>query len=523
MLERPTCCRCRQFGSFARPARLVESDESGRLVLEPEKGITSLAMPDTPLGHLVNVGPSGTFKRSGAARTSPADVDDIVKGIREQRADRVVVHFHGGLVSEARGLEIVRRLEPIYAGAGAYAIGVVWESGLVETIERNLGTLNRTKLFNKLVNYAIRHVAQRLGAGVGVKGAGAPMSLEEVEAARASDIDLERLDAQARSGVAILDEADVEAAQPELELEIQADLDADTELEAAVAEASPAPGLLDPKVVAELEEGGKGIVSTVAAARLIARVATRSLRRFVRGRDHGVVATVVEEVLREAYIADLGAWVWSGMKDAATVMWKPNEGDVGEATHAGSYLLAALADLQASQPEIKIDLVAHSAGSIAIAELLKTAAVRHPDFAVRNVVLLAPAATAKVFKEGILDQQHRFDTFRMFTMDDALECKDRLVPGVYPRSLLYFVSGVLEDEPDASIVGLARHTAGTAPYDGPPLAAVHQYLSTQGASRLILARTQEGAGPGLQTWAVKHGDFDDDPHTLESVAALIRS
>lgn len=204
-------------------------------------------------------------------------------------------------------------------------------------------------------------------------------------------------------------------------------------------------------------------------------------------------------------------------------MWKPNDAEIDEEAHAGSYLLAALAELQADQPEVRVDLVGHSAGSIAIAELLRTAAARHPEFSAGNVILLAPAATAEVFTKGILEQQDRFHAFRMFTMDDALECKDRLVPAVYPRSLLYFISGVLEHEPDASIVGLARHTAGAPPYDGPPLEAIHAYLSTEGASHLILARTEEGVGQGLATWAAKHGDFDDDDHTLASVAAMIAS
>ena len=38
--------------------------------------------------------------------------------------------------------------------------------------------------------------------------------------------------------------------------------------------------------------------------------------------------------------------------------------------------------------------------------------------------------------------------FRMFTMTDDAERKDGLLPVVYPRSLLYFVSGLLETGPD---------------------------------------------------------------------------
>ena len=36
----------------------------------------------------------------------------------------------------------------------------------------------------------------------------------------------------------------------------------------------------------------------------------------------------------------------------------------------------------------------------------------------------------------------------MFTMTDENEKKDRLVPVIYPHSLLYLVSGVVEPEVD---------------------------------------------------------------------------
>ena len=198
-------------------------------------------------------------------------------------------------------------------------------------------------------------------------------------------------------------------------------------------------------------------------AKLVVRVVSRTLKRFTAKRDHGVIPTVVEEVMREAYVARVGAWIWSGMKIAAENMWKPNAGPVDQSSHAGTHLLDGLAKLQADEPALTVDLIGHSAGSIAIAHMLEAAAERHPAFHVRNVILLAPAASADVFERGVAANEVLFDAFRMFTMEDVLECKDHLVPGVYPRSLLYLISGIVDGDADSAVVGLRRHTSGQAP------------------------------------------------------------
>src|SRR4051812_17595025 len=144
-------------------------------------------MPDEmPPHHFVNIGPEGTFKPSGAVHTTPEDVDAILDHIGNASTRKVAIHFHGGLVKEAKGLALAGRIIPTYENGGAYPITVVWESGVLETVTRNLSTVNQTKLFNKLVNYAIRHAAKWLGASVGARGPGQPMSMAEIAAARGS-------------------------------------------------------------------------------------------------------------------------------------------------------------------------------------------------------------------------------------------------------------------------------------------------------------------------------------------------
>jgi hypothetical protein len=467
------------------------------------------------MDHLVNVGPGGTFRRSGTVQTLPADIDRIAASIAAHDPKKVVVHFHGGLVSESKGVELATRIAPVYEAGGAYPITVVWETGLLETARAELEKINATKLFNKLVNHAIKEVAKRLGAGVGAKGAGAPMTLEEVRLARATDEDIVELDARAKGGAEVLSEADLAAMEGEIELEVQAELEADPELESLFDDDALDPKTLDPAVRQELgAEGAKGVLSTIALARRIVKITVAVIRRYLNKRDHGVIPTVVEETLREVYVAGLIERLWGGMKGAAEAMWQPNDGAITEDGHAGSYLLAKLTELQEQNPGMTIDLVGHSAGSIAICHMLETASTRHPEFHVRNLVLLAPAATTAMFERGIVQHEKAFDSFRMFTMEDSVECQDSLVPGVYPRSLLYLVSGILEGEPDTPLCGLERHWPGTI---------VETWLRANGNDRLVTSLSKDDALDGFRTRSEKHGDFDNDPETLASLTAIVGS
>ena len=63
-----------------------------------------------------------------------------------------------------------------------------------------------------------------------------------------------------------------------------------------------------------------------------------------------------------------------------------------------------------------------------------------------DVILMAPACRTECFADTLAHHGSRIRDFRCFTMSDDFETKDRLVPAIYPHSLLYFISGVLEDE-----------------------------------------------------------------------------
>ncbi len=471
--------------------------------------------------NYVNVGPNGTFTPSGRLTTTPADVDAIFANLVANQTKKLAIHFHGGLIKEGAGLEIARKLAPVYAGAGCHPVTFVWETGLVETVTRSLGRLNETKLFQKLVEYVIRQAVKRLGGGIGGKGPEEALSSAEVALELQREDAFDRLGAGVRDAAARLDEAGLNAQFAEIEAELTEEFEADAEFARLVESGMAETEHLNPEMREAVAPGeAKGLIATATLVKAAAVVTFNVLRRYIRRSDHGLYPTVIEELLREVYLADFGAWVWQGMKDVAEKMWVPNVNPVDANSHVGSYFVGKLAAHQAVHPDLAVDLIGHSAGAIAICELYKAAEARNLSLKIRNVLFLAPACRSDLFLAEIVGHPERFAAFRMFTMKDEWESRDRLVPGVYTRSLLYFISGALEDSADVPVAGLARHFSGVAPYDTPDLLKIRGWLTAAGANRLVLAKTEQALA-GFGSMAIHHGDFDDEEVTRASLVTLV--
>jgi hypothetical protein len=304
----------------------------------------------------------------------------------------------------------------------------------------------------------------------------------------------------------------------ELEVELDAEVAADRRLEGVLAGTTPDVWLLDPTLARrEGAAGGERGIISLYLAKALALISFRVLRRFWGGRNHEYYPTVVEEVLRELFVADLLKWVWDGMKAKASQMWRPNTGASGPNQFVGSYFLDRLADLQRDRPGMIVDIVGHSAGAIAMCHLLASIPQR-PTIKVRRVVFLAPACTAGQFHREVVTQPGRFQEFRMFALHDAQERADRLVPYVYPWSLLYFVSGALEASADEPVLGLERSVSGLPAHESAEMAQVLAFLGAAGTGRIVWAGDR--GGDGARSEARTHGAFDDDPATLQSLRWL---
>lgn len=480
--------------------------------------------------------------------SKPEDIDAIFQDIAA--SDRVVIHFHGGLVSKTSALGMAERLRPEYEEF-ARPLFFIWESGLTETWGNNADELARElvkiageEIFKKLTSTVTKWTVGKLNAEAGTKGpASDNLPLDDLHAiemhkATTGQEPYDDLEPPEPDVVTDVDETDEGALIAELSgdpdfiaqvesILVGLDTEDSDELKAALPHVEPVPTEMSPDVLQEMaaagpEPGEKGLISAAYLARRAANVLFRVVRRYRAGRDHGIYATVVEELLRELYLASLGAATWHIMKNETADTFQPSTGD----PRAGELFLRKLQDLGDDRPS-RIVLVGHSTGAVFINNLLDaTRKAREDgrlaaDFAYDGVVFLAPACTFTDFARVLPkeDEAPLFHQFRMFTMNDERERANRLASIAYPRSLLYFVSGVVEREPDGAgafdmpLVGMDRYYARTVPPPdvygslAPEIKAVRDFVLND--NRAVWSPTETGSRPGFMADAISHTGFDD--------------
>ena len=501
--------------------------------------------------------------------SSPADIDAILAALRADGRKHLVLHFHGGLVAKASGLAIAERLSPAYAEAG-YPVFYVWETGAWEAIRNNLGELADEPIFKQLVRKLLEYALQRLGAQGGTRsilpGNVDPGEVKQTvdrfwQAPSQSTIPYRGIDPTASPFVARSASTQVD------EAEIQADLEQDAEFAAALAtlpdlppgtrSALAAPGAREHRsafslaIADQVSEvpGSRGLITWFKVALLVKNILVNLLRRYADGRDHGLYATVVEEIVREVKLGGSGlnewgkALQWNRMKQDALDAFS---GDAD--MHAGSALLARLKSAIDDGLKLeRISLIGHSTGAIYIAHWLDAAHRVLPHGLKLDVIFLAPAITYDLFDRTVAAHSERIGNFRMFCMQDALERDDQvwgdetdspeagdLRRFIYPSSLLYLVSGILEshvdeegvllDEPDMPLLGMERFLTLDKVYDAerfPAVGRVRAWLRAA-PNRLVWSRA-EGGPAGLNSASIDHGAFDDDAATVASLKSILKA
>jgi hypothetical protein len=261
---------------------------------------------------------------------------------------------------------------------------------------------------------------------------------------------------------------------------------------------------------------GKGIFSSAKLLLRAGKILKRVIHRFIKKRDHGLYTTVVEEVLREYYIANIGATVWQLMKKETHDTFLTSSSDT---VRGGRYFVEMFGRmLQETGRCPEVTVVAHSLGSVFACNLIQhifeaRKSPAHPlpaDFSLENLILLAPAVECSRFAVTLRRHTGLFENFRMFALCNELEEGYWEVPVIYPKSLLYLVSGVFEREEakknsafDRPLVGMERYHTQTEVYKGADVKKVRQF--TMGNAVWAV----ENKAPGRASDAVRHGGFDD--------------
>jgi hypothetical protein len=349
--------------------------------------------------------------------TTEADVVALVNGLAPDR--HVALHVHGGLVSSTDALDTAERLLPLYLKAGVHPVFVVWESDFLSSVENVLRQVWQEGVFQSLVKHLQRHTVGLFRPAGGLRGRG-------TAAARPNDL-------QAALEMQKLRDNQIPFGQigppkdlpPVTEQEVE-DLKADLRRDPVFADEAPgvarslqpgvgarpkgAGGLARPTLMAPQDfpeavavgpegmraRGGPDVAMLLYHA---GKVLIRVVSRFREGRDHGVYATVVEEVLREFYFTNVGAALWGRMKRQTEYAFRRADG----AAPGGLVFLDTLAKrFPAGGARPALSVVAHSAGGIYACHLLASLRDMHVkdpafDLRLKNLLLLAPACDFRLF------------------------------------------------------------------------------------------------------------------------------
>lgn len=494
---------------------------------------------------------------SPLATTRPEDVAHLVsQALASNAPSGIVVHFHGGLISHNKARSnIERTLYPLYADrASAYPIFFVWESGFFDAIRNNLEEIRYEDLFQEFVKKVTEWMLKKLPAGIGFKGgSGAsinePVLREDFDAWFRGDRSSPPEQLEREPGVTAASMAakskGASIDQDVLEIEITESIEGDADFQDAVHAVynglypagqgrpvtrgtgiSVAENSLISKEATdklfEAKEGttkGFGPFTWFKIAKVVAVVVVRGIRRLQNGRAHGMYTTVVEETLRELYLDKIGRQIW----------WDMMKKDTADAFKDGPQYggTAFLAELQRQLPGIesppKITLVGHSAGAIYVCNFLKAASRWLPDFQ-WDVIFEAPAVTHTMLAETIARHAANIRHFRQFGLGDEREAGDVLAPIIYLRSLLYFVSGLLESEIDEPLAGMERYLKETAVYTAQSFPNIEICRRFYAGYPNSLVWAPSRLGPGYDCECTRHGDFDDvDEATMRSMQHILQN
>lgn len=507
--------------------------------------------------------------------SGPTRLENALTQLKQSATHKMVIHFHGGLVDGKAAHEMAADLYPTYQQAGAVPLFFVWHTGLLDIVKQKLLGIGEQTLFQQLVRQVARFALAKL-----------PASTERTRGGALELISLKQLPDEAEQLAAKLDELEAAAGiqeevtrsmdgnVPQKDLspkdedtfkqELQKDMKLRREVDALatsetqsnsvttqVPDATESVQLLNDSVrtqmqaaepaVAEpdvesgikkrtLERGAFGDGALLVVVKHALQVLRRVLARYQAGRHHGLHATIVEEVLAGFYVDKLGGHFWKEMKKLPAAAFAENGG--------GQKLLVGLKTLweEPASPPPCIMLVGHSAGSIYIGAFLEAADKMLPANAQFDVVLLAPAATFDFWHSHSDTISRRVRRLRLFALSDEVERSYWEVPLVYRGSLLYLVASLFERKEgqtfdpataDVPILGMARYHSAESPYDAAPLSAVLAQLKKYGepvwVRGLQSGKSLPAGTAGAWSEAQRHGDFDDDPRTRESLAHLLTS
>jgi hypothetical protein len=177
----------------------------------------------------------------------------------------------------------------------------------------------------------------------------------------------------------------------------------------------------------------------------------------------------------------------------------------------GARLVADLAGrfFQANAGGVEFHAAGHSAGAIFHSFFLP--ALAGAGGSISSLHLLAPAVNIPTFKSTLLPLAgSAIGPVTMLTMHREFERAD--TAGPYPKSLLYFVHHSFEDPDETPILGLEENATADAQV---------MHLFSAAPNEIVFSVTDPSARPRAASRASHHGDFDNEPATMNTVCRRV--
>ena len=451
--------------------------------------------------------------------TAASDVSGLFQNLRnDPRRDTLVLHFHGGLNSRDDGVLRSAGMLPFFHEAGAYPVFFAWESAFGEVIENQLAALMAEPLFQPLLQRVLAFAQEKI-RGAAVRGVDAHSPVRDAVLAAidgGADPDL-ALAADQRARLFSLKAAD----QRNFEIALTND----------VALREHLAGLGDPGAIGTSTSSIANLLrrpgpdgkptrfdplSVVVS--LAVRVLARLFKRYATGRDHGMRATVVEELAQALMVGKFFTGPFALMKSQIDQAFGADE-----RLRGGTAFLAGMRGLWDTGWRPRIVLVGHSAGSIYICGFIDRARELLPD-ARFDVVFMTPGVSFQRLAMTIAGGRGAIHRFRSYSLDEQAEERDPLsdsepVKAVFPRSTLYFASGVLEydggpDAGDMPLVGMQRYFKRADIYTSTDVQTVRDYVAERSDRQVWIK-------PDGEFGRVGHAGIENNPLMREHLRRII--
>lgn len=407
--------------------------------------------------------------------TSFADLENLFQSYLsnpEMNGKPIVIYLHGGGIKKKKIVKQIKNhfSKTVFLESECFPLYLLWHSGigevfihktldefkakyakkdaesvegLLEVMQFIFEKLTKSKRFNKILKVLLKKTAKKIKAGASAFES-ATAAFESFEVLENEPIENEELIAKFRQLESFAGTVN-DYSKQEIE-ELEAELKEDGEVD----EANP--------IGSEFEAFA---LFKMKLIREIVQILIRVVRRLVNKTHHGLLETILEELLRQ-YVGDLAKNWWKMLKDSVDAGFR-NDPQV----HGGTAILTLLDkywDEIHAKGEVPVYIVSTSAGSLYAGKFLEAAEKMdlRPDLKFKMIYAI-PAVTFKSFHQTLSLAENRIQSLEMFGMNDRRERKDQLM-WIYRNSILYLVSGLLEDSVDEPILGMQRFHKNKKPY-----------------------------------------------------------